>query len=67
MYGDYDMQENEDGSWSAFQPDSSNKIVSAESKEKLEWLMAQLDLAFSRGVVQGISEERQRLREQLGL
>ena len=67
MYGDYDMQENEDGSWSAFQPDSSNKIVSAESKEKLEWLMEQLDLAFSRGVVQGISEERQRLREQLGL
>ena len=67
MYSDYDIEENKDGTWSAYQPDTSNRIVSAQSKVKLEQLMAHLGVAFSRGVVAGISEEKQRIREQLGL
>ncbi len=67
MYGDYDTQENKDGTFTAFVPDDSKKIVSANTEDELSVLMAKLEVAYCHGVVDGIKEQKDRLRYALGL
>ena len=67
MYGDYDTQENKDGTFTAFEPDDSKEIISANTEDELHVLMSKLEVAYCNGVVDGIKEQKDRLRNALGL
>ncbi len=66
-YSNYDIQENDDNTWTAFEPNTSNELATARYKCELENLMANLDRAFEEGIVQGVKEHKEEMRNKLGL
>ena len=74
MYIDYQVSENPDGTFTAYELDgpcegvpSTNAIITAPTENILEMLMARLDLAYCKGVVDGIAEQKEEIRKKLGL
>lgn len=66
-YSNYEIQENKDGTWTAFEPNASFDLATASSEDELHSLMEKLDNAFEEGVKQGIKEHKEEMRNKLGL
>jgi hypothetical protein len=66
-YSNYETQENKDGTWTAFEPNTSNDLATARHEVELENLMAKLDKAYEEGVKQGIKEHKEETRRKLNL
>ena len=66
-YSNYDIQENNDGTWTAFEPKTSNELATECSEARLHYLMGKLDSAYEEGVEQGIKEHKEEMIIKLGL
>ena len=66
-YSNYDIQENEDGTFTAFEEGGNFDLATARHEAELESLMAKLDKAYEDGVKQGIKEHKEEMRNKLGL
>ena len=67
MYGSYEVVEECDGSLSAVLDCNGMKVVNEKTEDEVAERMRALDTAYDKGVVDGIREEKARIKFKLGL
>lgn len=67
MFGNYEIIEESDGSFSAVLDVNRMKAANEKTEDEVDIRMAALDFAYEKGVRQGVKEEAARIKKVLGL